>query len=218
MITDQSRFFTEIIKTILSFRKQVEQSCANDHSTSWRRSCSTRRIFVRNRWVGWPDSLEHCWTLRSKKQQMDCGGSHVDSTKASWLRCVQQLYLRCRWTRRLHGTLKCRAIQVRILLNFRWYQKSRQIIFSPVTNSWSPIVAMTSRRSGVGLAVVNGQLYAVGGFDGTAYLKTIEVYDPESNQWRLCGCMNYRRLGGGVGVMKHQQTENYMWWVDPLFT
>lgn len=29
------------------------------------------------------------------------------------------------------------------------------------------------------MAVVNGQLYAVGGFDGTAYLKTIEVYDPE---------------------------------------
>lgn len=63
----------------------------------------------------------------------------------------------------------------------------------------------------VGLAVVNGQLYAVGGFDGTAYLKTIEVYDPEQNQWRLCGAMNYRRLGGGVGVMRAPQTENYFW-------
>lgn len=63
----------------------------------------------------------------------------------------------------------------------------------------------------VGLAVVNGQLYAVGGFDGAAYLKTIEVYDPEQNQWRLCGCMNYRRLGGGVGVMRAPQTENYIW-------
>lgn len=72
-------------------------------------------------------------------------------------------------------------------------------------------MAMTSRRSGVGLAVVNGQLYAVGGFDGTAYLKTIEGYDPETNQWKLCGCMNYRRLGGGVGVMRAPQTENYMW-------
>lgn len=54
----------------------------------------------------------------------------------------------------------------------------------------------------------------VGGFDGTAYLKTIEVYDPDANQWRLCGCMNYRRLGGGVGVMKanRSETENsYMW-------
>lgn len=59
---------------------------------------------------------------------------------------------------------------------------------------------------------MNGQLYAVGGFDGSAYLKTIEVYDPETNQWRLCGCMNYRRLGGGVGVMRAPQTENYMWY------
>jgi hypothetical protein len=38
--------------------------------------------------------------------------------------------------------------------------------YNPQTNQWQPIVAMTSRRSGVGLAVVNGQLYAVGGFDG----------------------------------------------------
>lgn len=65
--------------------------------------------------------------------------------------------------------------------------------------------------SQVGLAVVNGLLYAVGGFDGTAYLKTIEVYDSEQNQWKLCGCMNYRRLGGGVGVMRAPQTENYIW-------
>ena len=36
----------------------------------------------------------------------------------------------------------------------------------------------------VGLAVVNGQLMAVGGFDGTTYLKTIEVFDPDANTWR----------------------------------
>ena len=34
----------------------------------------------------------------------------------------------------------------------------------------------------VGLAVVNGQLYAVGGFDGTTYLKTIEVFDQVQNK------------------------------------
>lgn len=61
---------------------------------------------------------------------------------------------------------------------------------------------MNSRRSGVGLAVVNGKLLAVGGFDGTTYLKTIEVFDPVLNQWKLYGGMNYRRLGGGVGVVK----------------
>lgn len=98
--------------------------------------------------------------------------------------------------------------------------------YNPATNTWSPIVAMMSRRSGVhkstkiiifmyqhfstqvGLAVVNGQLYAVGGFDGTTYLKTIEVYDKEANNWKLCGSMNCRRLGGGVGVVKMPHTDN----------
>ena len=73
--------------------------------------------------------------------------------------------------------------------------------FDPESNQWSPVVAMNSRRSGVGLAVVNGQLFAVGGFDGTTYLKTIEVLD-SNNQWKIYGGMNYRRLGGGVGVVK----------------
>ena len=46
---------------------------------------------------------------------------------------------------------------------------------------------------------------AIGGFDGTTYLKTIEVYDSEQNCWKLYGGMNYRRLGGGVGVVKMSQ-------------
>ena len=63
----------------------------------------------------------------------------------------------------------------------------------------------------VGLAVVNGQLFAVGGFDGTTYLKTIEVYDKEANNWKLCGSMNCRRLGGGVGVVKMPHTDAHFW-------
>ena len=53
---------------------------------------------------------------------------------------------------------------------------------------------------------------AIGGFDGTTYLKTIEVYDPETNSWKLCGGMNYRRLGGGVGVVRMPQNESHLWW------
>ncbi|PSN42803.1 Kelch-like protein diablo [Blattella germanica] len=102
--------------------------------------------------------------------------------------------------------------------------------YDPKENKWGKVAPMTTRRLGVAVAVlggflyaiggsdgqcplntVNGQLYAVGGFDGTAYLKTIEVYDTDQNQWRLCGAMNYRRLGGGVGVMRAPQTENYFW-------
>ena len=62
---------------------------------------------------------------------------------------------------------------------------------------------MQTKRSGVGLAVVGGQLLAVGGFDGVNYLKTVEIFNNTSSNWVLCsgnGNMHYRRLGGGVGT------------------
>ena len=49
----------------------------------------------------------------------------------------------------------------------------------------------------------------VGGFDGTTYLKTIEVYDKEANNWKLCGSMNCRRLGGGVGVVMSRHDAHF---------
>lgn len=61
----------------------------------------------------------------------------------------------------------------------------------------------------MGLAVVNGQLYAVGGFDGSTYLKTVELYDRDAASWRHSGNMNYRRLGGGVGVVKMANSEAF---------
>ena len=63
----------------------------------------------------------------------------------------------------------------------------------------------------VGLAVVNGQLMAIGGFDGTTYLKSVEVYNVEHNCWKIYGGMNYRRLGGGVGVVKMSSQEGPNW-------
>lgn len=54
----------------------------------------------------------------------------------------------------------------------------------------------------MGLAVVNNNLIAIGGFDGANYLKSVEIFDPEQQQWKQCSSMIYRRLGGGVGVVK----------------
>ncbi|KAK3738174.1 hypothetical protein QZH41_019677 [Actinostola sp. cb2023] len=44
----------------------------------------------------------------------------------------------------------------------------------------------------------SGYLYAVGGHDGVNYLKTVEKYDPERNEWTYAASMGARR--GGVGV------------------
>ncbi len=42
---------------------------------------------------------------------------------------------------------------------------------------WILETPMLSRRSTLGVAVLNGILYAVGGFDGTTGLETVEKYD-----------------------------------------
>lgn len=39
-------------------------------------------------------------------------------------------------------------------------------IYDPETNTWMPGPSMTTCRANVGVAVVNGRLYAVGGFSG----------------------------------------------------
>ena len=74
------------------------------------------------------------------------------------------------------------------------------------TDRWTPVVAMNSRRSGVGLSVVSGRLLVVGGFDGCTYLKSVEWFDQSINQWKQAANMNYRRLGCGVGVLRLTNT------------
>ena len=64
---------------------------------------------------------------------------------------------------------------------------------------------------------------AIGGFDGTTYLKTVEIYDAETNSWKLYGGMNYRRLGGGVGVVRLVQQDSHLMaaaavGLDPKYT
>ena len=42
---------------------------------------------------------------------------------------------------------------------------------------WVPVEPMLSRRSTLGVGVLNGELYAVGGFDGNNGLDSVEKYN-----------------------------------------
>lgn len=54
---------------------------------------------------------------------------------------------------------------------------------------------MQNRRGGVGVAALDGYLYAVGGNDGTTSLLTAERYNPHTNKWTMVAKMNRRRAG-----------------------
>ena len=55
-------------------------------------------------------------------------------------------------------------------------------------------------------------------FKGAAYLKSVELYDNDSNSWKLHGGMNYRRLGGGVGVLKVQPNDSILYETNSTLT
>jgi N-acetylneuraminic acid mutarotase len=61
-------------------------------------------------------------------------------------------------------------------------------VYNPATNTWTAAAPMSRAR--VGLAAVlgpDGRIYAIGGFENTPFgplpIKTVEAYDPATNQW-----------------------------------
>ncbi|XP_078206802.1 kelch-like protein 18 isoform X5 [Callithrix jacchus] len=66
-------------------------------------------------------------------------------------------------------------------------------VFDPIANRWEKCRPMTTARSRVGVAVVNGLLYAIGGYDGQLRLSTVEAYNPETDTWTRVGSMNSKR-------------------------
>lgn len=51
--------------------------------------------------------------------------------------------------------------------------------------------------SSPGVGVLGGQLYAAGGHDGPLVRKSVEVYDSQTNTWRLVCDMNMCRRNAG---------------------
>jgi kelch-like protein 2/3 len=56
------------------------------------------------------------------------------------------------------------------------------------------------RRSSVGVGVLAGLIYAVGGYDGNSRqcLSSVEVYDPEKDVWSRVTDMSARRSGANL--------------------
>ena len=96
--------------------------------------------------------------------------------------------------------------------------------FNPTKNEWQRMVPMTMCRRGVGVAMLSGYLYTVGGSDGLQALKLAERYDPACDLWTQISDMNEKRssvaaaalgdyfyaVGGYTGVTScRQSVERY---------
>jgi len=55
--------------------------------------------------------------------------------------------------------------------------------YDPVLDKWEEMAGMRVPRSELGLAMLDGCVYAVGGWEGTSRLDSVERYDPETNAW-----------------------------------
>ncbi|KAJ8410982.1 hypothetical protein AAFF_G00180170 [Aldrovandia affinis] len=58
-----------------------------------------------------------------------------------------------------------------------------------------------THRHGLGVAVLEGPMYAVGGHDGWSYLSTVERWDPQARQWSFVASMASPRSTVGVAVL-----------------
>lgn len=70
--------------------------------------------------------------------------------------------------------------------------------YDPDDDQWTTIKPMKNKRLGVGLAVVNRILYAIGGYDGEKRLNSCESYHPENDEWNYIKPMNTVRSGAGI--------------------
>uniref|UniRef100_UPI00398EC39E kelch-like ECH-associated protein 1A n=1 Tax=Pristiophorus japonicus TaxID=55135 RepID=UPI00398EC39E len=72
--------------------------------------------------------------------------------------------------------------------------------YNPMTNRWTQRAPMNVPRNRVGVGVIDGIIYAVGGSWGALHHQTAERYDPETNQWKMVAPMGECRIGAGVTV------------------
>ncbi len=73
--------------------------------------------------------------------------------------------------------------------------------FDLATGEWATRSPMPTPRHDFAVGVVNGILYAVGGYDGNDMVGTVEAYDPVTDTWTTRASMPTPRLALGVGVV-----------------
>ena len=76
-------------------------------------------------------------------------------------------------------------------------------MYDPITDTWTQKADMPTPRKTM-TCVVNGKIYAVGGWvtlNEKPHLETVEVYDPATDRWAKVQSMNCARCSAAIGVV-----------------
>ncbi|KAK6030374.1 kelch repeat protein [Ostertagia ostertagi] len=79
--------------------------------------------------------------------------------------------------------------------------------FDPDSQRWSSLASLQQRRCRCGVVMAGDLVYAIGGFNGTARIRSVEIYDPRRvllfclGQWMALPSMTTRRSSVGVAAM-----------------
>ena len=65
--------------------------------------------------------------------------------------------------------------------------------FDPTRNNWEAAASTITKRSSFPATVLDGKLYAMGGYDGSSQLDTVERFDPTNNSWEAVASMSTKR-------------------------
>lgn len=74
--------------------------------------------------------------------------------------------------------------------------------YDPQTDSWTMVASMSIGRDAVSVSLLGERLFAVGGYDGFAYLKLVEAYNPQTNEWQVVAPLSGERAGPGLVTIK----------------
>lgn len=71
-------------------------------------------------------------------------------------------------------------------------------------STWTSLAGMPTSRGGLGVAVVSGKIYAIGGSNDSGELAVNEMFDPATNKWTTKTSMPTARTGFAIAVYNNK--------------
>lgn len=93
--------------------------------------------------------------------------------------------------------------------------------YDPLRDEWRPVKPLKVARNRLGVATVDGYIYAIGGGHGNICHTSVERYDPKQDEWTTVMPLNIPRMGI-IWLFIFKKIKNDLWlkWLkdDKLLT